>query len=300
MPWEVTFDSVSSIISGAEEIVYYEDLSDLGAKSLQKKFDNSKNSYVVSFEIEKCNIMMECDADGNVLLDAWNCIEPKNSNTVIAEQNMLIGGKVVSATTGDVISSVIIYVRDEGKTTGEVLYDTKTDGNGMYEIELPEGNYTAEVQCEGYITDYQDFTIDKWGNSDLEQIVMSEELSAGEIRIVLEWSEYPRDLDSHLEGSNTNDRNIHISYFNKSEQGVELDVDDTNGYGPETVTISDIDGEYVYYVHDFTGSGNMNSSDATVKVYIGNNAPIVYEVPTDLDGNYWYVCRIENGSVSDY
>ena len=52
---------------------------------------------------------------------------------------------------------------------------------------------------------------------------------------------------------------------------VELDVDDTDWGGPETVTITDpAPGSYLYWVHDYSGPpATLGASDIVVRVVIG-------------------------------
>ena len=77
----------------------------------------------------------------------------------------------------------------------------------------------------------------------------------------------------------------------------ELDVDDRNGYGPETTTIY-ADGSYRFRVNDFTNSGDIAESGAEVKIYLpGQAQPTVFTVP-DGEGNWWDVCWIENGKIT--
>ena len=76
----------------------------------------------------------------------------------------------------------------------------------------------------------------------------------GEIRMVLNWGENPHDLDSHLKTPQINGQEYHIMYSNRGSSEsipfVTLDVDDTNGYGPETITIKQAyDGTYLYYIY---------------------------------------------------
>ena len=74
----------------------------------------------------------------------------------------------------------------------------------------------------------------------------------------------------------------------------DLDLDDTSSYGPETTTIyNPIEGEYVFYVYNWTGSPDIKTSGATVKVYNGNsNEPAyVFSVPLTGDGRYWTVFK---------
>ena len=68
------------------------------------------------------------------------------------------------------------------------------------------------------------------------------------VRIVLNWGERPYDLDSHIVFPGN-----HVYFSEMSGTDAQLDVDDVNGYGPETITLSPKrEGwRYVYAVHDY-------------------------------------------------
>ena len=74
----------------------------------------------------------------------------------------------------------------------------------------------------------------------------------GEDRVILTWAEQPPDLDMHLFICN---RGCEVYYptANKNCENVNLDVDDTNGNGPETMTLTSqmpapLDETYVLWV----------------------------------------------------
>lgn len=122
------------------------------------------------------------------------------------------------------------------------------------------------------------------------------------MRIVLNWGKNPLDLDSHLSY-----KNQHIYWDNKQGLAANLDVDDVDSYGPETVTIDKkLDGQYyVYSVHDFSdrtqpNTNNLSNSQAKVMVYAGESLIRSYYVPTAKTGNLWTVFRISpEGEIQD-
>lgn len=79
----------------------------------------------------------------------------------------------------------------------------------------------------------------------------------------------------------------------------DLDVDDTNSYGPETITLNTTAEEpYYYYVHKYAGNGTLPTSEAKVRVYRGEALIAEYNVPTDLEAaRYWNVFAIVNGQI---
>ncbi|MCC6809883.1 MAG: hypothetical protein IT381_20815 [Deltaproteobacteria bacterium] len=132
---------------------------------------------------------------------------------------------------------------------------------------------------------------------------LSENMTRAEgIRVVLNWGNAPRDLDSHLAyGEN------HIFFQQKKGEQANLDVDDTDGFGPETVTV---DGwvpekDYVYAVHNYSqasdvGKKSFSGSKAKVFVYKRNILQRVYEVNPEGVGNLWVIFRVDKlGTIND-
>jgi uncharacterized protein YfaP (DUF2135 family) len=59
-----------------------------------------------------------------------------------------------------------------------------------------------------------------------------------------------------------------IQYGDPVGENVGLNVDDTDGYGPETITIRRlVEGTYVYAVKHYSGDGNLAHSGAQVEVF---------------------------------
>ncbi|KPA97162.1 tetratricopeptide repeat protein [Pseudomonas asplenii] len=122
------------------------------------------------------------------------------------------------------------------------------------------------------------------------------------LRVVLTWGKTPADLDSHMIFPGNN-----IYFEQKQGDDADLDVDDTDSYGPETITLQKKHyGEsYVYAVHDFTNSENpgsrqLSNSQAKVFVYMGQSLVRTYYVPTNRSGNLWTVFRMTgNGDFQD-
>lgn len=86
-----------------------------------------------------------------------------------------------------------------------------------------------------------------------------------------------------------------------------MDVDDTDSYGPETITIENkkFGQIYHYFVHDYSNKDDLNSSqlsasDAKVFVYVGQSLVKTYYIPKNKKGNVWNLFKInENGEIID-
>ncbi|TCI94902.1 tetratricopeptide repeat protein [Tenacibaculum sp. M341] len=121
------------------------------------------------------------------------------------------------------------------------------------------------------------------------------------MRIVLNWGYNPQDIDSHLsyEGG-------YVCYHDKDASQANLDVDDTDSYGPETITITrkEQGKKYVYAVHNFTDRESINNSNlsnisnAKVFIYIGDTLIKTYTMPRGKKGTVWIPFLIdENGNI---
>ena len=122
------------------------------------------------------------------------------------------------------------------------------------------------------------------------------------MRVVLGWGSSPSDLDSHM----VYPRN-HIFFDYKLGDNGNLDVDDTDSYGPETITLTRRENgkPYVYAVHDYSDKSdpdtrNLSNSEAKVFVYVGESLVRTYYLPKDQSGNLWTVFKVnENGDIED-
>ena len=217
-----------------------------------------------------------------------------------------VSGAVVDAVTGDPVSNAHVSFYPDADRGNEPAYTCDTDDNGLYNISLPAGVYHTEFSKDGYEAATLTVICIAEKETDKQNCVMSPLLYQGQIRIVLEWGATPPDLDSHLVNSQ---QNIHVYYSRKDAHSnghrvVNLDLDDTTSYGPETVTIEkQQDGEYVYCVHDYSNqnsrsSDQMAKSGAKVTVYLGNDVSQTFYVP-ERPGTCWKVFTLQNGTINE-
>lgn len=235
------------------------------------------------------------DESGNVVSnDAWNEILLPLANKKKATEET-VKGVVVDAVTGKGIDGASMSFNPtsgSGDTVG-----TLTDSYGEFSVQLKPGSYEIEITKDGYIKEEFNFTVEKGKTYSGVQFVLSPALS-GEARIVLEWGSKPTDLDSHLTGTSSKGNGVHVYFLDTVCEAAELDLDDTDGYGPETTTIHDLDGDYTFAVQDYTFSGTMAQNGATVKVYLPGQEPVTITLGADSGvDNVWEVCRINHGKL---
>lgn len=165
------------------------------------------------------------------------------------------------------------------------------------------GRYHIEVSKLGYSSTLNTCTILPLINNQCTFVLSPERTNAsGEFTAVLIWDVNPRDLDSHLIKYNTNgSEQYHIFYSNKSVTGSadRLDLDDTSSYGPETITIDEIDNSahYIYAVHHFAGSGSISSSSQAKVSLQTATENMLLNAPVSGSGIWWKVFEIINGQI---
>jgi len=218
-----------------------------------------------------------------------------------------IYGTIKNAVTGENVSDVEIKINKGwgNEISAETVAEERTDLNGEYshrkhtilgvDFGLDAGNYTVTISKTGFIS--TSFNITIVGGEDMEFNSSITPIGAENIyHIVLTWGEEPRDLDSHLNATYEEERD-HVFYADQDGYYSNLDVDDVTSYGPETITIEDIDmysGNIMYSVHDFsnkesTDSVTLSMSSASVKVYRGGQLLETFYVPTGSIGTVWNV-----------
>ncbi|GAA0190548.1 tetratricopeptide repeat protein [Fulvivirga kasyanovii] len=215
-----------------------------------------------------------------------------NFSLAVAQQKTEI--QVLSATVKDqtIQGATIIFQKN-----GETSVTATTDSQGRISIPSPFGgvddpSVTIIIKKDGYST-----LVAKGPYNNLTYALSPTMQELDGIRIVLNWGSSPEDLDSHISYPGN-----HICYHHKTGSLANLDVDDVDGYGPETITIErKAQGQkYVYAVHNYSAKDMSSNTDlsaksnASVFVYIGNTLIRTYKVPEMRKaGNLWIVFMID-------
>jgi len=109
------------------------------------------------------------------------------------------------------------------------------------------------------------------------------------IRVVLSWDTEDTDVDLHIWDPNGN--HAYYSEMEAIPYG-ELDIDDTDGYGPETFTLTDaVPGIYTIKVRYYSNHGNYDDTHATVVLTINEGIPVTY-------GPHTFTSDMANGDDS--
>lgn len=203
--------------------------------------------------------------------------------------------RFINAVDGNAVSDAEVHIDDLG--------EYKTDRQGRVLFKIPDdGIYSMGFEKSGFIPADLKFEVIK-GTIFYNRFSVSPVVDVGTIRIVLDWDRKPEDLDAHLlkRGS------YHISYHNmrtSADAKATLDRDDRDSWGPETITVKDIDenAEYEYYVKDYTNRDHDNSkalskSKARVKVYDEEGLINEFMITEKQKGNTWLLFTIKNGKL---
>jgi hypothetical protein len=202
-----------------------------------------------------------------------------------------------NALNGDPVKGATIIVEDVG------TFVTDAEGKIKFPRDDEDALYLVNFTADGFIT--TDVSLEAVAGTIFNnRISVSPVMAMENMRIIVDWGRRPADLDAHL----TKDKSYHISYrdMKVSDDGAaRLDRDDTDSWGPETITIRQIDteGHYEFWVQDYTNRADENSrklskSNATVKVYGNNRLLEQFNIPTDGRGNKWHVFTIDGGKIA--
>ena len=194
-------------------------------------------------------------------------------------------GYVLNALTADPIEGASVTV------DGEV---TVSDSLGYYiDEEVDTGVVTVEASADGFVTVSPVVDVDE-AESVRQDCVLLPDTTGDEYRIVLTWGANPDDLDSHLWVPTGGGAYTHVYFGNAgsvtSEPYAKLEIDGLAGYGPEAMTVfPEHAGLYTYAVYHFFGTGTLQSSQAVVRIYEGNDLLHTLTVPGHAcEANWWW------------
>ncbi len=222
------------------------------------------------------------------------CVGGMSANSAAANNTTEV--KVLSAVVkGKTISDANITWQRAGTSSVR----TKTNGSGKAQVsQIPDDNQTTMIiEKTGYSTLVLTCPCDGFTYA-----LSPEMVNLDSMRVVLTWGSYPKDLDSQLVYPEN-----HVYYSKKKGADANLDVDDRNGYGPETITLTKrhIGERYVYAVKDYSNRGDLQSrslsrSNARVDIYVGKTHIRTYKVKSGITANHWVVFGIDgDGAFHD-
>lgn len=218
-----------------------------------------------------------------------------------------ISGVIYNAVNNRAITnSLALTIRPGIKNTNGNIA-TKNDGsqypliyssaNGSFVLpDVPAGVYTLTISGENWTT--TNHTVVSSEGIGSYSLFVSPILNNDEMRIVLSWADLPTDLDSHLQYGNSMCRNsdgtlCRVMWNNKVKlnRDLTLDVDVTDGYGPETITMKNTiwqKAKREYSIYNWSQQTSLGNSEAIVKV-IKNGFVRTFSVPKPNINLWWNV-----------
>ena len=173
-----------------------------------------------------------------------------------------------------------------------------TDPYGEITIPLPpediDFKFPLNAKKAGYIMLNQKVTT-KLGSFWQNKFLMTKDMSKRSAKFILSWGRKPSDLDLHIVSDD-----FHISYRKKigNLNKVILHRDAKNGYGPETITIKDLDISKVYRVliHKYSNNGNIDHN-THLSVYKNNMMHNNLSVGRTISAKCIQVAKIINNEI---
>jgi hypothetical protein len=175
-----------------------------------------------------------------------------------------LSGTISSAGTGLPIAGATVTVGGRSATT---------NASGVYTVTLvPSGPQVVATSAANFSSRTDTVTIAATGTTAFSTALVLVS-AGGSITIVLGWGQLPTDLDSHLIGPNIGSGRFEVAYYARTPVAyASLDVDDVTSFGPETVTISPVAGNFVpgsysYFVDNYSRTPGFDVSGARVTVF---------------------------------
>eukprot|EP01012_Entosiphon_sulcatum_P006694 TRINITY_DN131_c0_g1_i1.p1 TRINITY_DN131_c0_g1~~TRINITY_DN131_c0_g1_i1.p1 ORF type:complete len:498 (+),score=120.66 TRINITY_DN131_c0_g1_i1:41-1534(+) len=224
---------------------------------------------------------------------ASNLFDPKQFGCAppVPPPTFRVAGYIIDAVTGRPIPNVPLQISGtavNGRKWTETITATP---QGTYSAgNIPQGTIVLSASVSGYLAATTQ-SISVTGNiaaGTVADLALSPTLPAKAFRVVLKWGSSPRDLDTHLMTTG----GVDVCYNRKASNGASLDIDRTNGFGPETVTVADQSAGasgtlWKYYVFNYSG-GDIRQSNAVVYLYTATGLAQSIPVPTNQDTQRWW------------
>lgn len=225
-------------------------------------------------------------------------------------ENGMAAGSILDSITGTGVANLTLEVREGiGITQGKVLKILQTDEDGSYTIDdLSGGNYCIKITDND---ESRKSSGQSYDDNSMNILIRSGKLIASQngtavrgigkdqMQIVLTWEGNPPNLDARMK------MYINSSYYypltpeNKSiyaggELWAEINTEKSDGYGPETVTVHNIQSKnFFYYVHQNSGIPYNQAGEyyAKVEIYMAGKEKEVFYLPDSecSHGYYWGV-----------
>jgi len=212
-----------------------------------------------------------------------------------------VTGRVIDLVTGKRVQGAVIYLTmRKGSGSKKMRKKLRTDSAGRYRANLRYGRWHAELSGTGYSDTGDDIDVNL-GRS-MKELLISPKLKPGALRFVLTWSHKPKDLDSYLHTPNGCTVWYRKRTCHSGGQSVKLDLDNTHGHGPETITVrkSARSGTYTYCIKQYSRRGKLARSGAVARIFLPSGRVKTFKVGRygrlsgrKGRGRHWIVVQVD-------
>ena len=295
----------SSVVNGNYQ--YYKDFDSYYYNS----YSSSEGYYVLTYFYKTYNTNIQELGDVKLLSNEYE-LSDRSSELIVCLKDV---------TTGDYVQGNI-YGRSYPHYGYQDCINPDFDSyHDSWDINNPVGEHYLYIRNDGLCY----FTLRFWGDyyadtfinitavpgnwsGEPMTIYLTPKLKVDGLKAVLTWGEAPNDLDSHIKIYEDGNQLYHVFYSDKTYEvdgviHVDLDVDDTSSYGPETTSIyvRDEGCMYYYYIYDYSGTDGI-PEDTVISIY--SEGRLLFTVTPDSlhrhdsSYRYWKVFSY-NGSTQD-
>jgi len=209
--------------------------------------------------------------------------QPQENEKFLLEGELRNATNNLMITESDLEGLVMEFKNNDGK-----LFST-TNVGARYSVSLEEGAYTVTIKTKVF-SEYTDEILIENKKNQIRNFLLSP--SAKGLRVVLVWNDNIRDLDLIA----TSSKDEKITYKNKASNDgtIRLDIDKRDGFGPETITVSENnkDDKITFTVHNFSNETHFSQSEAHIQVYLDNKLIQNFKIPNtsgNPDARLWEV-----------
>ena len=246
------------------------------------------------------NILFETDNFEQIGLNEFSD-EINLADIILGKAESLVTLNFKNMRTGESLTGTTTKVYQVIEGNENLVGTYSYISNDYLELNLGVGEYRIQTILAGYYESNINVTVEEETPQTID-VFMSRETTEDNVQIVLTWNDMISDMDSHTKIYNQVGTQLgHVFYSERDYieddiNVVNLDVDDTDGFGPETTTINKtFNYKYLFYVHRYS-SGNILDSASNVKVYDKGRLIKDIDMPTGTyssEYNYWNVLEYD-------
>jgi hypothetical protein len=164
----------------------------------------------------------------------------------------VINGSTVTLSWSAIVNAASYEVEAVVQATGQTFLLPVGNQTTLTVPNVPFGNYIVRVRGRNALG------VGQFSNQII--VVVGVILGTGDLQVTLTWNT-PTDIDLHVIEPN----GTHVFYASRNGITARLDVDDTNGFGPENIFVGAANaapGTYQIYIVHFSGSVPTTSTIA--------------------------------------